>query len=190
MVGDPQPMETRPFGPRALAISSAGVTFLAGEEVPDLHEGVVAADRTGKHPLGRLPPRRSPDGLANDIRNVAIIAHVDHGKTTLVDAMLRQSGVFAAHERGRTERVMDSMDQERERGITILAKNAAVAVRRGEAQPRGHPRARRLRRRGRARPDDGRRRDAAGGRLRGPAAPDPLRAPQGARGAGCPWCSW
>src|SRR3954454_4883737 len=60
-----------------------------------------------------------------DIRNVAIIAHVDHGKTTLVDAMLRQSGVFAAHE-ALTDRVMDSMDQERERGITILAKNAAV----------------------------------------------------------------
>src|SRR2546423_11908234 len=63
-----------------------------------------------------------------DIRNVAIIAHVDHGKTTLVDAMLRQSGVFAAHEQV-VERVMDSMDQERERGITILAKNAAVHYR-------------------------------------------------------------
>ena len=61
----------------------------------------------------------------SDLRNVAIIAHVDHGKTTLVDAMLRQSGVFAAHEHVET-RVMDSMDQERERGITILAKNAAV----------------------------------------------------------------
>jgi len=61
----------------------------------------------------------------SDIRNVAIIAHVDHGKTTLVDAMLRQSGVFAAHE-ALTDRVMDSMDQERERGITILAKNASV----------------------------------------------------------------
>ena len=61
----------------------------------------------------------------SDIRNVAIIAHVDHGKTTLVDAMLRQSGVFAAHER-LTDRVLDSLDQERERGITILAKNAAV----------------------------------------------------------------
>src|SRR4051795_9081766 len=60
-----------------------------------------------------------------DIRNVAIIAHVDHGKTTLVDAMLRQSGVFAAHEEV-SERVMDSMDLERERGITILAKNTAV----------------------------------------------------------------
>src|SRR5436190_225991 len=61
-----------------------------------------------------------------DIRNVAIIAHVDHGKTTLVDAMLRQSGVFSAHE-AIVDQVMDSMDQERERGITILAKNAAVS---------------------------------------------------------------
>src|SRR3954469_197785 len=61
----------------------------------------------------------------SDLRNVAIIAHDDHGKTTLVDAMLRQAGVFSAHEE-LTDRVMDSMDQERERGITILAKNAAV----------------------------------------------------------------
>ena len=59
------------------------------------------------------------------IRNLAIIAHVDHGKTTLVDKLLQQSGTFAAHERLQ-ERVMDSNDLERERGITILAKNCAV----------------------------------------------------------------
>src|SRR6476661_9758868 len=60
-----------------------------------------------------------------DIRNVAIVAHVDHGKTTLVDAMLWQSGAFRAGQ-DVDERVMDSMDLEREKGITILAKNTAV----------------------------------------------------------------
>ena len=60
-----------------------------------------------------------------DIRNVAIVAHVDHGKTTLVDAMLRQTGAFGAHQEV-TDRVMDSGDLEREKGITILAKNTAV----------------------------------------------------------------
>ena len=67
----------------------------------------------------------------NDLRNIAIIAHVDHGKTTLVDAMLRQSGTFSAHE-AVTDRIMDNTDLEREKGITILAKNAAV--RRGETK--------------------------------------------------------
>lgn len=61
----------------------------------------------------------------DDLRNIAIIAHVDHGKTTLVDAMLKQSGVFRANEQV-AERVMDSNDLERERGITILSKNTAV----------------------------------------------------------------
>ena len=63
--------------------------------------------------------------MSTVIRNIAIIAHVDHGKTTLVDAMLRQSGTFRANE-AVTDRVMDSNDLERERGITILAKNTAV----------------------------------------------------------------
>ncbi len=63
--------------------------------------------------------------LRKDIRNIAIIAHVDHGKTTLVDGMLRQSGIFRVNE-AVTERVMDSNDLEKERGITILAKNTSI----------------------------------------------------------------
>ena len=68
-------------------------------------------------------------GVANPLRrNIAIIAHVDHGKTTLVDAMLHQSGVFRAHERVE-ERALDNIDLERERGITIMAKNTAIRYR-------------------------------------------------------------
>ena len=59
------------------------------------------------------------------IRNIAIIAHVDHGKTTLVDGMLKQSGIFRENQQV-ADRIMDSMDLERERGITIMAKNTAV----------------------------------------------------------------
>src|SRR5260370_1240943 len=70
------------------------------------------------------PQRRTTNTLSLSIRNIAIIAHVDHGKTTLVDAMLKQSGTFRANE-AVAERVMDSNELERERGITILAKNTA-----------------------------------------------------------------
>src|SRR6188474_677721 len=64
----------------------------------------------------------------DDLRNIAIIAHVDHGKTTLVDAMLWQSGIFRANEQV-AERVMDSIDLEREKGITIMAKNTSIHFR-------------------------------------------------------------
>ena len=63
--------------------------------------------------------------VRNDLRNIAIIAHVDHGKTTLVDEMLKQGGVYRENQ-AVVDRVMDSNDLERERGITILAKNTAV----------------------------------------------------------------
>ncbi|MCI0337356.1 MAG: translational GTPase TypA [Acidobacteria bacterium] len=69
-----------------------------------------------------MQPEKS---FREDIRNIAIIAHVDHGKTTLVDALLKQSGLFRANERI-VDRVMDSLDLERERGITIMAKNTAL----------------------------------------------------------------
>ena len=75
----------------------------------------------------RMPATDQAAGTAvrSDLRNVAIVAHVDHGKTTLVDAMLHQSGAFGAHDHV-DERAMDSGDLEREKGITILAKNTAV----------------------------------------------------------------
>src|SRR5687767_15854271 len=73
-----------------------------------------------------MSPQRKSLQIANPLRrNVAIVAHVDHGKTTLVDALLRQSGAFRANQQV-ADRVMDNTDLERERGITILAKNTAV----------------------------------------------------------------
>ena len=63
--------------------------------------------------------------IQENIRNIAIIAHVDHGKTTMVDQLLKQAGVFRENQQV-AERVLDSNDQERERGITILSKNISI----------------------------------------------------------------
>ncbi len=76
--------------------------------------------------------------VRSDLRNVAIVAHVDHGKTTLVDAMLRQTGAFDPRANV-DERAMDSGDLEREKGITILAKNTAVRYSGPAAAEAGHP---------------------------------------------------
>ena len=82
--------------------------------------------------------------VRDDLRNVAIVAHVDHGKTTLVDAMLRQTGAFRANQE-LTDRVLDSGDLEREKGITILAKHTAVHYGVDQDHHRRHAWARRLR---------------------------------------------
>ena len=122
---------------------------------------------------------------APQLRNVAIVAHVDHGKTTLVDAMLWQSGTFRANQEVR-ERVLDSMDLERERGITIMAKNTAVSYRGGQDQRRRYAGARGLRRRGGAHAAHGRRRDCCWSmrrkaRCRRPAPCSPRRSSSGCR---------
>lgn len=75
--------------------------------------------------LKSRPSKQTADFMSRNLRNIAIIAHVDHGKTTMVDKLLQQAGTFASHQ-AVTERVMDSGDIEKERGITILAKNTAV----------------------------------------------------------------
>src|SRR5690606_23631110 len=100
--------------------------------VPNPSEvGSRPASRVGrlfsaKPPAALHPTEKKPGTpLTRDIRNIAIVAHVDHGKTTLVDAMLWQSGTFRENQEV-AERVMDSMDLEREKGITIMAKNTAV----------------------------------------------------------------
>src|ERR1043165_7319176 len=94
------------------------------QPVPGNDPGTTQATKTGDN--GGMQTR-------TDLRNVAIVAHVDHGKTTLVDAMLRQGGQF--HSRAEmTDRVMDSMDLEREKGITILAKNTAITYNPAEGE--------------------------------------------------------
>ena len=130
---------------------------------------VLSAIRTAAPSPGPGPP--PPRTSIMNLRNVAIIAHVDHGKTTLVDQLFRQSGTFRDNQRVE-ERAMDSNELEKERGITILANVTSIEwsdARRDHAhQHRRHARPRRLRRRGRAHPLDGRRRHPAGRRGRGP----------------------
>lgn len=105
------------FSPAALSQISTRPAFLPSESTTtQISSATLEAEAT------------ATSGIATEIRNIAVIAHVDHGKTTLVDALIRQSAVFRdeaqANEAG--ERVMDNEDQEKERGITILAKNLAV----------------------------------------------------------------
>ncbi len=89
--------------------------------------GRVRATQMSAQAVLTLREKRLTMATRHDIRNVAIVAHVDHGKTTLVDAMLKQAGAFAAHAaESLDDRMMDSNDLEREKGITILAKNTAV----------------------------------------------------------------
>jgi GTP-binding protein len=95
---------------------------LSDQIIPNTETTPVADDQTVVQPT---PATAAKPVALKPIFNIAIIAHVDHGKTTLVDAMLRQSGTFRANE-ALTDRVMDSNDLQRERGITILAKNTAL----------------------------------------------------------------
>src|SRR5712672_4775851 len=107
---------------RTAWVSSLGRRpFFLADPIQGPHRGKIPDRIEGTHSL----ESRVKTDLNSKIRNIAIIAHVDHGKTTLVDAMLRQSGIFRANE-ALVERVMDSNDLERERGITILAKNTAL----------------------------------------------------------------
>src|SRR5207248_1132938 len=107
--------QRRRRGPHAVVLDAG-----ARDRAVVLHH--LHAERTEDRAVARPP---GVPALLADVRNIAIIAHVDHGKTTLVDAMLRQTGVFRANEQV-ADRVMDSFALERERGITILAKNTTV----------------------------------------------------------------
>ena len=89
------------------------------------HASQPCACRIGHRLMSTAASEEAAESFRDDIRNIAIVAHVDHGKTTLVDAMLQESRAVDKSI-GKDERLMDSNDQERERGITILAKNAAV----------------------------------------------------------------
>ena len=109
-------------------VTAAGATERQSTPAPGRAAGRLA-DAGSRQAPSYASHRSTAVPTRDDIRNVAIIAHVDHGKTTLVDGMLLQSGAYTAHQQEEgavTDRVMDSMDLEREKGITILAKNTAV----------------------------------------------------------------
>ena len=103
-----------------------GQHIRAGELMPDrLLSPARNSTNFGRH-AAPTSQRHIGNIMSKQIRNIAIIAHVDHGKTTMVDQLLRQSGTFAEHEKV-VDTVMDNNAIERERGITILAKNCAVS---------------------------------------------------------------
>src|SRR5690606_38617708 len=110
-------------GPRRLARRGPYRRWRADPRPPA--EPYRNSTNPAKH-AGRSCRRHFGNTMSKQIRNIAIIAHVDHGKTTMVDQLLRQSGTFAEHEKV-VDTVMDNHAIERERGITILAKNCAVS---------------------------------------------------------------
>ena len=108
--------------------SAADTAGPAPRNHPTGNLGTLGVDRRQQCRQRPTAAPAAPRARRDDVRNIAIIAHVDHGKTTLVDAMLWQSGIFRANE-AVAERVMDSIDLEREKGITIMAKNTAIHYR-------------------------------------------------------------
>ena len=140
--------------------------------------------------IARGPSPQSRNPVQNEsIRNVAIVAHVDHGKTTLVDGLLRQTGTFRERPQTVDERVLDSHGPRARARYHDPGQEHCGLDRRCQAQHRRHTGPRRLRRRGRAQPAHGGRGAAAGRRQRGPAAADAVRAAQGARPGDCRSCS-
>src|SRR6202048_78823 len=127
-----QPLSVASAALRALPVNFSamiGPQLFPGPLPPRIDESLSHAVHCGTQPDAYIAyscgPVAARDWFSMDLRNVAIIAHVDHGKTTLVDRLLQQSGAFREHQR-MVERALDSNDLERERGITILAKGTSI----------------------------------------------------------------